>query len=101
MSQTTLDIMNGHKKQAVEYSPASEEFTIEGGGMNSHRVEVWGSAINTIILSRSRHQTTLIGSITFICLPPLTAWHNSTISCIDGKCRQRILTHLYYSIGDQ
>lgn len=32
MSAETLAIMNGHRKQAVEYSPASEEFTIAGVG---------------------------------------------------------------------
>ena len=32
MSLESLAIMNGHRKQAVEYSPSSEEFTIVGGG---------------------------------------------------------------------
>lgn len=32
MSLTTLEIMNGHRKAAVENSPASEEFTIVEGG---------------------------------------------------------------------
>jgi hypothetical protein len=31
MSQSTLDIMNGHRKEAVENSPSSETFSIVGG----------------------------------------------------------------------
>ncbi len=32
MSQATLDIMNQHKSNQLELSPASEEFHIVGGG---------------------------------------------------------------------
>lgn len=33
MSQATIDIMNQHRKDQIEKSPSSEEFTINTGGL--------------------------------------------------------------------
>ena len=50
--------------------------------MNSHRVEVWGSAIKIqyfVMQPTSNHKIIWIRSIAFILPPPLIAWHNNCL----------------------